>query len=130
VGFVHKRLASLWGFALERISCLGHQVDRQLVRRSCQTPGRIASAGTRAAPWLIGKTRHLDHCFSSARCTAKDPKQLDKILAETRKRGYATRDPGFVGGDYVRAPFDDGLAAIAVALSDGTRVYGAMNIGW
>ena len=60
----------------------------------------------------------------------KDPKRLDKILAETRKRGYATRDPSFAGGSYGRAPFDDGLAAIAAALSDGTRVYGSINILW
>ena len=58
---------------------------------------------------------------------ARDPKRLDKVLAETRKRGYATRDPSDPGG---RGPFGDGLAAIAVALSDGTRVYASMNILW
>jgi IclR family transcriptional regulator, mhp operon transcriptional activator len=57
----------------------------------------------------------------------KEPKRLDKILAETRKRGYATRDPSNPGG---RGPFGDGLAAIAVALCDGTRVYASMNILW
>jgi IclR family transcriptional regulator, mhp operon transcriptional activator len=61
---------------------------------------------------------------------AKDPKRLDRILADTRKRGYATRDPGFTGGSYGGPPYVDGLAAIAVALSDGTRVYGSMNILW
>jgi IclR family transcriptional regulator, mhp operon transcriptional activator len=57
---------------------------------------------------------------------AKDPKRLDKILAETRRRGYGTRDPSNPG----YGPFGDGLAAIAVALCDGTRVYGSMNILW
>ena len=61
---------------------------------------------------------------------APNPKRLDEILAETRERGYGTRDAGFTGGAYNSPPYDDGLAAIAVALSDGTRVYGSMNILW
>jgi len=58
---------------------------------------------------------------------AKDPKRLDKVLAETRKRGYATRDPSNAGGISGRG---DGLAAIAVALCDSTRAYGSINILW
>lgn len=61
---------------------------------------------------------------------ARDPKRLDKILSETRQRGYATRDPGFVGGTYDGPQRDDALAAIVVALSDGTRVHGSINILW
>jgi IclR family mhp operon transcriptional activator len=61
---------------------------------------------------------------------AHDPKRLNKILAETRARGYGTRDPTFVGGNYGSPPFDDGLAAIAVPLLDRTRVYGSINILW
>jgi IclR family mhp operon transcriptional activator len=69
---------------------------------------------------------------------ARDPRRLDRILSETRQRGYATRDPGFTGGGYGNFPgggdapwHDDGLAAIVVALSDGTRiVYGSINILW
>jgi IclR family mhp operon transcriptional activator len=60
----------------------------------------------------------------------RNPKRLDKILAETRERGYGTRDTGFTGGSYDGPPYDDGLAGMAVALSDGTRVYGSMNILW
>jgi IclR family mhp operon transcriptional activator len=59
---------------------------------------------------------------------ARDPKRLERILAETRARGYATRDPSFVGGSYSRPPFDDGLAAIVVPLRDRKRVYGSINI--
>ena len=59
---------------------------------------------------------------------ARDPKRLDRILAETRMRGYAVRDPGFTGGGYGKAPFDDGLAAIVVPLLDRTRVHGSINI--
>jgi IclR family mhp operon transcriptional activator len=59
-----------------------------------------------------------------------DPKRLDKILSETRARGYGTRDPAFTGGNYGLPPFDDGLAAIAVPLLDRSRVHGSINILW
>jgi IclR family mhp operon transcriptional activator len=59
---------------------------------------------------------------------ARDPKRLERILAETRARGYAVRDPSFVGGSYRRPPFDDGLSAIVVPLRDGERVHGSINI--
>ena len=59
---------------------------------------------------------------------ARDPKRFDRILAETRNRGYAVRDPGFIGGAYGKTPFDDGLAAIVVPLLDRTRVHGSINI--
>jgi len=61
---------------------------------------------------------------------AREPKRLDRILVETRQRGYAIRDPGFVGGFYGTAPQDDGLAAIALPLLDRGRVHGAINILW
>lgn len=60
---------------------------------------------------------------------ARDPKRIERILAETRARGYGTRDPAFVGGLY-RAPTDDGLAGIAVPLLDRMRVHGSINILW
>jgi IclR family transcriptional regulator, mhp operon transcriptional activator len=61
---------------------------------------------------------------------AHEPRRLDKILTETRQRGYAIRDSGFVGGFYGNAPQDDGLAAIALPLLDRDRVHGAINILW
>ena len=61
---------------------------------------------------------------------ARDPKRLERILAETRERGYGTREAGFLGGYYGRAPYDDGLAAIAVPILDGRRVHGALNLLW
>ncbi len=61
---------------------------------------------------------------------ARDPRRLDRILGETRRRGYATRDPGYVGGSYDGPPGNDGLATIAVALWDGARVHGSINILW
>lgn len=59
---------------------------------------------------------------------ARDPRRFDRILAETRERGYGTRDSAFGGGAYKGPPVDDGLAAIAVALVGRKRVYGAINI--
>jgi IclR family mhp operon transcriptional activator len=59
-----------------------------------------------------------------------DPKRLDKILAETRQRGYGTRDANYTGGVYGGTPIDDGLAGIAVPLLDRTRVHGSINLLW
>jgi IclR family mhp operon transcriptional activator len=61
---------------------------------------------------------------------AHEPKRFERILAETRQRGYAIRDPTFAGGFHGTAPQDDGLAAIALPLLDGRRVHGAINILW
>jgi IclR family mhp operon transcriptional activator len=60
---------------------------------------------------------------------ARDQKRLEKILADTRARGYGIRDPSFFGGHY-GAPTDDGLAGIAVPLLDRNRVHGSINILW
>jgi IclR family mhp operon transcriptional activator len=61
---------------------------------------------------------------------ARDPKRLERILAETRKKGYGTRDPMFTGGSYGSPPGNDGLAAIAVPILGRSRVYGSINILW
>jgi IclR family transcriptional regulator, mhp operon transcriptional activator len=60
----------------------------------------------------------------------RDPKRLERILAETRHRGYGTRDATFTGWNHGGATRDDGLAAIAVPLLDRARVHGAINILW
>lgn len=61
---------------------------------------------------------------------ARDPKRLNAILAETRGRRYAIRDPAHIGGYYGHPPHADGLLAIAVPLRDGKRVLGAINLLW
>jgi IclR family mhp operon transcriptional activator len=61
---------------------------------------------------------------------AHEPERLNAILAETRARGYGTRDPIHVGGHYGEPPHADGLLAIAVPLRDGSRVIGAINMLW
>ena len=61
---------------------------------------------------------------------AREPKKLERIFSETRRRGYATRDASYVAGRYGGTSFDDGAAAIAVALFDGKRVHGSINFRW
>jgi IclR family mhp operon transcriptional activator len=61
---------------------------------------------------------------------ARDPKRVDKILAETRQHGYGARDPSYLGGFYGRPPFVDGLAGIAVPLLDRKRVHGCIALRW
>jgi IclR family mhp operon transcriptional activator len=75
---------------------------------------------------ILQRLRKSDHPEDRL---AHDPKQVDRILTETRAKGYGTRDPGFFGGGY-GAPQDDGLAGIAVPLLDRTRVHGSINILW
>jgi IclR family mhp operon transcriptional activator len=61
---------------------------------------------------------------------ARDQKRVERVLEETRKRGYGLRDPSFGGGPYGREPIDEGVSAIAVPLRDDKQVYGAVNILW
>ncbi|WP_338821929.1 helix-turn-helix domain-containing protein [Bradyrhizobium septentrionale] len=61
---------------------------------------------------------------------AREPARLNAILSEVRSRGYGTRDPAHVGGYYGGPPHADGLFSIAVALRDGPRVLGAINMLW
>jgi len=99
------------------------------------------------APWLAAATgrAYLASCSQKERerilarlrksnepvdRLARDQRKLDSIFKEVRRLGYATRDPSFVGGTYGSPAYDDGLAAIAVALSGRARVYGAINLIW
>jgi IclR family mhp operon transcriptional activator len=61
---------------------------------------------------------------------ARDPKRIDRLLAETRHRGYGARDPSHFGGLYGRPPFTDGLAGIAVPLLDRKHVHGCIALRW
>ena len=60
----------------------------------------------------------------------RDRKSFERILRETRQRGYGTRAPAFSGKLYGAPPKDDGLAAIALPLLDRARVHGSINILW
>src|SRR5713101_3860103 len=61
---------------------------------------------------------------------ARDRKSLDKILLETRQRGYGIRAPAYGGELYGDPPKDDGLAAIALPLLGRGRIHGSINIMW
>ena len=58
------------------------------------------------------------------------PEGLARALAHTRERGYAVRDPRFRGLASRRREIDDGLAAIAVPITDGAGVFGCLNLVW
>jgi IclR family mhp operon transcriptional activator len=76
---------------------------------------------------IIARLRRSRHSEDDL---ARNPKRLERILADVRERGYASRDSGFAGGFYGRPPYSDGLSAIAVPLVDGARVHGAINLLW
>jgi hypothetical protein len=56
-------------------------------------------------------------------------KRVDRILDETRAKGYGTRDPSFEDGAYGRQT-PDGLSGIAVPHLDRGRIHGVINIVW
>lgn len=124
--------------------------DHMVIAESSQTqtPFLIKAGGVDSpVNWLLSAVgrAYLAHCPDKEReetlrrlrksdkpvdRLAREPRRLERILTETRQRGYAIRDLGFVGGFYGTAPQDDGLAAIALPLLDRTRVHGAINILW
>jgi IclR family mhp operon transcriptional activator len=61
---------------------------------------------------------------------ARDLKRMEGILAETRARGYAIRDPFFTGGMFDGPTISDGLAAIAVPLRGAKVLHGVINMIW
>jgi IclR family transcriptional regulator, mhp operon transcriptional activator len=61
---------------------------------------------------------------------ARDPRRLDRILAETRARGFAVRDPSFAGGPLDGPMVPDGLAAIAIPLRGKNVLHGVVNMTW
>jgi IclR family mhp operon transcriptional activator len=62
---------------------------------------------------------------------ARSPAKINQILAETRKRGYGTRDPDFGGHyDQPRSRVDDGRNSIAVPVHVGDEIVGCINLTW
>jgi IclR family mhp operon transcriptional activator len=62
---------------------------------------------------------------------ARNPARLDQILAETRKRGYGTRDPDFGGNyDQPRSRVNDGRNSIAVPILVQDDIAGCINLTW
>ncbi len=55
---------------------------------------------------------------------------IERVLAQTRERGYGVRDLRFGGLGWVSDEEDDRLAAIAVPVMSGTAVLACINIVW
>ena len=62
---------------------------------------------------------------------ARNDDYVARMLAETRARGYALRDPDF-GGDFdrERARADDGRESLGVAIRLGAHVPATINVTW
>lgn len=62
---------------------------------------------------------------------ARQPGYVQKMLVETRARGFGLRDPDF-GGDFDegRGRVDDGRDSLGVAIRLGSHVPGTINITW
>jgi IclR family mhp operon transcriptional activator len=61
---------------------------------------------------------------------AIDTAYLQRVLAETRARGYGARDPRYGGRDKGKEEYDDKLQAIAVPIQSRRAVLGCLNIVW
>jgi len=80
------------------------------------------------------RTAILSRLRNSARpgdVLARSPVKLNQILADTRKRGYGTRDPDFGGNyDQPRSRVDDGRNSIAVPVLVRDEIVGCVNLTW
>jgi IclR family mhp operon transcriptional activator len=62
---------------------------------------------------------------------ARNSAWVARVLAETRRRGFAARDPSFGGHfDKSRREVDDGRNSIAVPIIVDARVIGSINMTW
>ena len=62
---------------------------------------------------------------------ARNPVKLNQILADTRKRGYGTRDADFGGNyDQPRSRADDGRNSIAMPVHVADGIVGCVNLTW
>lgn len=59
-----------------------------------------------------------------------EARAVQRVLAQTRERGYGVRDSRFGGLGWLSQEDDDRLAAIAVPVMAGTRVLACVNIVW
>lgn len=59
-----------------------------------------------------------------------DRRDAQRVLLQTRERGYAIRDPRFGGLGWLSEQNDDRLAAIAVPVMSRSRVLACVNIVW
>ncbi|MCC0000385.1 MAG: helix-turn-helix domain-containing protein [Methylobacteriaceae bacterium] len=73
----------------------------------------------------------LRHSQRSGDKMAHDRRWIDDVLATTRARGFAARDPRFGGNfDLTRRDYDDGRDSLAVPIMLNRRVVGCVNVTW
>jgi IclR family mhp operon transcriptional activator len=75
--------------------------------------------------------QRLSHSADPGDLLARKPEAVEKILKDTRERGYGTREPDF-GGHYdkTRRESDDQRESIAVPVWAGTDVVAGVNLTW
>lgn len=62
---------------------------------------------------------------------AHNAAKIRQIIADTRRRGYGTRDADFGGHyDHPRSRTDDGRNSIAVPVHVGDEIVGCVNLTW
>lgn len=104
---------------------IGFRVDLFL-----SAPGRAYLAFCPEAERQAILTRAAEQPPPTARSRAVLAHELNDILAETRRLGYASRDPLFGGSETDIREFDDGLDAIAVPICRDAQVVACMNLVW
>jgi len=70
---------------------------------------------------------HPERYTRGARLNRQD---LQRVLAQTRERGYGVRDSRFGGLGWLSEQNDDRLAAIAVPILSGPKVLACLTIVW
>ncbi|MGY1807976.1 helix-turn-helix domain-containing protein [Blastococcus sp. SYSU D00669] len=77
---------------------------------------------------VLARLRHRE---GRAYRLAHDDAAVRRLVATTRRRGYAVRAPDF-GGDHdrPRSEVDDGRESIAMPIRLGGRVVGCINLTW
>ena len=104
---------------------IGFRVDMFL-----SAPGRAYLAFCSAEERAAILARAHDDPPRIARSRAVLANELSGILDETRRLGYASRDPLFGGSEVDIGEVDDGLDAIAVPIRHGEQVLACMNLVW
>lgn len=117
-----RRLA---GLALHPRYQIGYRVDILL-----SAPGRAWLAFCEAAERDAVLAHWRSGTPANARAATVLGDELDRILDETRERGYAVRDALFGGSFEDISQFDDGFDAIAVPILVQGRGRGALNLVW
>ncbi|WP_018993014.1 helix-turn-helix domain-containing protein [Aromatoleum toluclasticum] len=115
----------LSGLSLNPRYHLGYRVDLFL-----SAPGRAWLAFCTQAQRNDVMAHYRTHPPENPRSAIVLRREIDAILDETRRQGYAVRDAIFGGGVEDISEFDDGLDAIAVPVLAADGVQGCINMIW